>query len=95
MNTAKLLAAAIAAAALMPAAALAVTLTNKDSVEHTVGIDMGNKEIVRKIPAGGSATFNDECQKDGCGFTGPWNYSVMLKGNDKFAFDGKSPIEVR
>ncbi len=75
----------------IPAAASALTITNKSASEHAIGLDMGHKESVHKVPAGQSVTFKSECN-DGCGVTGPWNYSVMLKTGDKYEFDGTSPI---
>ena len=73
--------------------AMALTVTNKDSKEHTIGVDQGGKETVHKIPAGGLLDLKDEC-KDGCGVTGPWSTSVMLKAGDKYDFDGKSQVTI-
>lgn len=87
----KTIAAGLALIALPLASASALTITNKDSKEHTIGLDMGDKESVHKIPGGGSVTFKDEC-KDACGVTGPWDFSVMLKTGDKWEFDGRSLI---
>ena len=83
--------AATAAVMLAAGPALALTVTNKDGKEHTIGLDMGDKETVHKIPAGQSVTFKDEC-KDGCGVTGPWGYSKMAKTGDTITTDGKSLI---
>lgn len=83
----------VALIAIPVSAASALTITNKDSKEHTIGVDTGNAESVHKVPAGGSVTFKDEC-KDGCGVTGPWQYSVMLKTGETYAFDGTSPVRV-
>ena len=85
-NTKALLAASAVTLALTlaPALASALTLTNKDKQEHTVGIDMGAKETTVKVPAGKSATA-DGCD-GGCGITGPWNYSAKLKTGDKWDF---------
>lgn len=94
MNITNFVAGVLAVIALPAASAVALTITNKDKVEHTIGLDMGNKETVHKIPAGGSVTFKDEC-KDACGVTGPWNYSVMLKTGDKYEFDGTSPVSAK
>lgn len=85
-----ILAAAVVTVALT-APASALTITNKDSKEHTIGVDMGDKEAVHKVPAGGTVSFKDEC-KDGCGFTGPWNHSWMAKTGADFSFDGKGII---
>ncbi len=96
MTTHTLYTATVATLALLvlPAAtASALTITNKDTKEQTIGLDMGNKETVHKIPAGGSATFKDECN-DACGVTGPWSYSVMLKTGEKYDFDGKALVTV-
>lgn len=85
---------ALSTAALLAAApAHALTFTNADKKEHTIGLDMGDKESVHKIPAGQSVTFKSECN-DGCGVTGPWNYSVMLKTGDTWKIDGSSPVSV-
>ncbi len=76
---------------LAPATPFALTLTNKDKADHTVGIDMGASEKVEKIAAGKSVTV-EGCD-DGCGVTGPWNYTRMLKTGDKVSFDGTSPVQ--
>jgi hypothetical protein len=73
--------------------ASALTITNKDAKEQSIGLDMGNRETVHKVPPGGSVTFKEEC-KDACGVTGPWGYSVMLKEEDNYAFDGKSLVTI-
>lgn len=71
--------------------ASALTLVNKDTKEHTVGLDAGAKEFVEKIAAGATANFKDKCP-DGCGVTGPWHYSVLLKPGEKWEFDGKALV---
>ncbi|MDO9383793.1 MAG: hypothetical protein Q7T86_13125 [Hyphomicrobiaceae bacterium] len=87
-----ILAAGVAAVAIsVPSLASALTLTNKDKAEHTVGIDYGAKEEVQTVAAGASVTIKD-CDA-GCGVTGPWNYSRMLKTGDKVDFDGTSPVQ--
>jgi hypothetical protein len=96
MSTNVLFAASVATLALLvvPATtASALTITNKDSKEQSIGLDMGTRETVHKIPAGGSVTFKEEC-KDACGVTGPWGYSVMLKEDESYAFDGKSLVTI-
>ena len=80
-----------AALVLFAAPALALTVTNRDSKEHTIGLDMGNKESVHAIPAGQSITFKNECD-EGCGVTGPWGYSIMAKTGEKIETDGKSRV---
>lgn len=83
--------AATAALILATGSALALTVTNKDSKEHTIALDMGDKETVHKIPAGQSVTFKDECN-NGCGVTGPWGFSRMLKTGDTLTTDGKNLV---
>lgn len=73
---------------MMGGAASALTISNKDSKEHTIGVDLGNKESVHKVPAGGNVTFKSECN-DGCGITGPWGYSWLAKTGDEIAFNNK------
>jgi hypothetical protein len=90
-NTTAVLAAAAAIAFSIPSLANALTLTNKDKAEHSIGVDMGAKEEVHKVAAGASVTIKG-CD-DGCGVTGPWNFSRMLKTGDKIDFDGKSPVQ--
>lgn len=86
-----LLAVALTVGALsLPSAAAALTLTNKSKQEHTIGVDRGAKEEVVKVAAGASVEIKD-CD-DGCGVTGPWNYTRMLKAGDKIDFDGTSPV---
>jgi len=85
-----LLAATMAAAFIAPSLASALTLTNKDKEEHVLGIDHGAKEETVKVAAGASVTIKG-CD-DGCGVTGPWQYSRMLKTGDKVDFDGSSPV---
>lgn len=80
--------AASAALLMLATPSMALTITNKDSKAHTVGIDRGDKEEVLKIPGGKSVTVKN-CG-DGCGVTGPWDYSKFVKTGDKIVFDGKS-----
>jgi len=70
--------------------AMALTLTNTGKDEQTVGIDKGAKEEVLKIGAGKSVTVKG-CE-DGCGVTGPWDYSKFSVTSDKIEFNGKSEI---
>lgn len=87
----RVLATAVLATGLAASSAAALTITNKDSKEHTIGLDMGNKESVHAIPAGGSVTFKSECN-EGCGVTGPWGFSRMAKTGEDFAFQGDKLI---
>lgn len=87
----RMMTAATAALILATGSALALTVTNKDSKEHTIALDMGDKETVHKIPAGQSVTFKDECN-NGCGVTGPWGFSRMLKTGDTLTTDGKNLV---
>lgn len=87
----RMMIAAIATALLAATPGLALTVTNRDSKEHSIGLDMGGKESVHKIAPGQSMTFKDEC-KDGCGVTGPWDFSKMAKPGDSITIDGKSLI---
>jgi hypothetical protein len=89
----KTLAAGIVASMLAVTPAFALTVTNESAEEVTVGLDMGNKESVHKIPAGQSASFKSECD-DGCGVTGPWGYSWMAKTGDTIKTDGKPLVVV-
>lgn len=82
------------ATAISAAPALALTITSKDGKEQTIGLDMGDKETVHTIPAGGNVTFKSECN-DGCGVTGPWGYSWMAKTGEDFSFKGKELIPGR
>lgn len=84
---------ALAALAATATAGAALTVTNKDSKEHTIGLDMGDKETVHKIPAGQSVTFKNECD-NGCGVTGPWSFSWMAKTGDTIVTDGKPLVTV-
>ena len=84
----KTLAAGIVASMLAVTHAFALTVTNESAEEVTIGLDMGNKESVHKIPAGQSVSFKSECD-DGCGVTGPWAYSWMAKTGDTIKTDGK------
>lgn len=83
--------ASICALGLMAGSAMAVTVTNKTGKDHKIGIDMGDKERVETIGAGKVLDLKGECA-DGCGFTGPWGYSWMAKGNENFAFDDKGIV---
>jgi len=89
----KTLLAAIAAAIFATTPAMATTVTNKSGTEITIGVDMGNKESVHKVPAGQSVTFKSECE-NGCGLTGPWAFSWMLKSGEKLETDGKPLVTV-
>ena len=74
-----------AALMMMSGAASALTVTNKGTKDHTIGVDMGNKEAVEKVAANHSVSLKS-CA-DGCGITGPWGYSWMAKDGEDFAFD--------
>jgi hypothetical protein len=89
MSTFKTLMSSAVALVLIAGPAAAVTVKNDSGKEISFGIDYGNKEQVKKLPAGQSATF--EC-KDDCGVTGPWGYSWMAKGNDTMNTNGMSLI---
>ncbi len=89
----KTLAAGIVASMLAVTPAFALTVTNESAEEVTVGLDMGNKESVHKIPAGQSASFKSECD-DGCGVTGPWGFSWMASGDDEISTDGQALVTV-
>lgn len=78
--------ASILALGLMSGTASALVVTNNDSAEHKIGVDMGNEERVETIAAGGTVDLSKSCQK-GCGITGPWGYSRMAKTGEDFAFD--------
>ncbi|PPC79808.1 MAG: hypothetical protein CTY31_03625 [Hyphomicrobium sp.] len=82
--------ATVIAMSLMAPAASALTITNKTSKDHTIGVDLGDKERVEKIAAGKTLKLND-C-KDGCGLTGPWAFSWMAKTGEDFAFDDKGIV---
>ena len=79
------LAASVLALGLMTAGASALTVTNKTSEAHTIGVDYGNTEKVEKIAAGKSVKI-DGCEES-CGITGPWQYSWMAKTGDTLVFD--------
>ena len=89
----KVLIPALAALGLTLSAANALTITNNDSKEHTIGVDMGNSESVHKIPAGKSMSLESECD-DGCGVTGPWSFSRIAKTGDTIVTDGKPLVTV-
>jgi hypothetical protein len=83
----KTVAASALALAMFATSAAALSVTNKSSKEHKIGIDLGATERVETIAAG-KALKVDDC-KDGCGFTGPWGYSWMAKTGEDFTFDDK------
>ena len=89
MLTFKTLASSTAALLLLTGSAAAVTVTNTGSNEITVGVDHGNKEELKKIPAGKSVKL--DC-KEGCGVTGPWGFSWLAQPGETFTTDGKSMI---
>jgi hypothetical protein len=89
MSAFKTLASSAAALLLLAGPAAAVTVNNNASKEISIGVDYGNKQEVKKVPAGKSVTF--EC-KDDCGVTGPWGFSWMAKGDQTIATNGKSLI---
>lgn len=68
-------------------AASALTISNTGSKDFEIGLDQGDKETVHKVPAGKSINFKSECN-DGCGVTGPWNYSWMAKTGETISSDG-------
>lgn len=68
-------------------AASALTVTNKSQKEITIGVDEGDKSTVHKIAAGQTLTLKTECN-DGCGLTGPWNFSWKAKTGDSIETDG-------
>ena len=82
---------AAAAAFALTAPAGAVTVKNVANAEVTIGVDYGNQEKIMKIPAGKEVTF--DC-KDGCGISGPWEFSWRAKGNDTITTNGQSLISV-
>ncbi len=82
---------AAAAAVVLAAPAGAVTVKNISSGEVTIGIDYGDKEKIEKIPAGKEFSF--DC-KEGCGISGPWEFSWRAKGNDVITTDGQSLVSV-
>jgi hypothetical protein len=81
----KSLIAGLAAFAMMAGTAQAVTVVNKDDQAHKIGIDMGTTESVKEVPAGKSLQI--DCP-EGCGVTGPWNFSWMAKGSETITTDG-------
>jgi len=83
----RITATAFGALLLLTSAASALTITNKEDKEITIGLDAGNKEEVQKVPAGKSVKVEDFCAEDGCGVTGPWGYSVMTKPGDTLVYD--------
>ena len=66
-----------------------MTVKNDSGKQVSIGVDYGNKEQVKKIDAGQSASF--DC-KDDCGVTGPWGFSWMARGNDTINTNGKSSV---
>jgi len=89
MTNIKALLLATALVASVAGTANAVTVTNTDAKNQTIGIDWGNKEKVDAVAAGKSVTF--ECP-DGCGVTGPWGFSWMAKGSDVATWNGESIV---
>ena len=73
------------AALLVATPAAALTIENQDASELKVGIDEGETEHVKTVPAGKSADLSAQC-KDGCGLTGPWGFSWMAKAGDKLTY---------
>lgn len=73
------------AAALLATPAAALTINNQDAAELKFGIDEGELEHVKTVPAGKSGDFSAQC-KEGCGLTGPWGFSWMAKAGDKLTF---------
>lgn len=82
----KALTAAAAALFVTAGAAQALTVSNTGSKPFTVGVDMGNKEMTKEVPAGKSAKI-DGCDT-GCGLTGPWGYSKWATAGDEIKSDG-------
>jgi hypothetical protein len=68
-------------------AASALTVTNKSQKEISIGVHEGDKSTVHKIAAGQTLTLKTECN-DGCGVTGPWNFSWKAKTGDSIETDG-------
>lgn len=92
MNTMmKTLAVSAGAMLMMTGAASALTVVNKDSKEHTIGADAGNKETVHKIAPGASLDLKKDCP-EGCGLTGPWGYSWLAKSGETVTYDGKALV---
>jgi hypothetical protein len=89
MTKLKTVSLALASFLVFTGSASAVTVLNKDTKEHTIGIDLGNKEAVEHIAAGKSVKF--DCP-DGCGVTGPWGFSWMAKGADEIVTNGKNLV---
>jgi hypothetical protein len=79
---------------LASAPALAVTVTNSSATEQSIGIDVGAKETVHKIPAGQSVTFAKECGAD-CAVTGPWGFSRRVKSGEMINTDGTSLVTTK
>jgi hypothetical protein len=89
MTTFKTFATSTAALLLLTGSAAAVTVSNTGANEISIGVDYGNTEEVKKIPAGKSVKL--DC-KEGCGVTGPWGFSWLAQPNETFTTDGKSMI---
>ena len=89
MSPVKTIAACLCATGLLIAPASAVTVKNNSSKQISIGIDRGDKESVEKIDANASAKF--DC-KEQCGFTGPWGFSWMAKGDETITTDGNSLV---
>jgi hypothetical protein len=84
----KTIAASAGAMLLFTGSAMALTVTNKDSKEHTIGADAGNSETVHKIAAGATLDLKKDCP-EGCGLTGPWGFSWLAKNGEAVTFDSK------
>jgi len=90
----KLLTAAAVAALTVAIAgpAAAATVKNTSDGEFTIGVDLGNTEKVEAVGAGKEVKI--DC-KDGCGVTGPWGFSWMVKDGDVISSNGQSLISVQ
>lgn len=73
----------------MTGSASAVTVKNEDTVSHKIGINRGNSASLATIGPKKSEKF--DCP-EGCGFSGPWGFSWMAKGDDVITTDGKSLV---
>ena len=90
----KLLTAAAVAALTVAIAgpSAAATVKNTSDGEFTIGVDLGNTEKVETVGAGKEVKI--DC-KDGCGVTGPWGFSWMVKDGDVISSNGQSLISVQ
>ena len=90
----KAMTAAVAAtfALALTGTASAVTVKNTSSGEFTIGVDLGDTEKVETIGAGKEVKL--DC-KEGCGVTGPWGFSWMVKGDDVISSNGQSLVSVQ